>query len=285
MRTAIVTDSNSGIFEEERHKLGVYIVPMPVMIDGETYYEGTNLTHEEFYRFLSEGRDVSSSQPTLGNVMEVWDSVLSSGYDEIVYIPMSSGLSGSCQTAAALAEEYGGRVHVVDNHRISVTQRHSVQDALMLAGQGYAANEIKNMLEQAAYESVIFVGVETLEYLKKGGRVTPAGAALGTLLNIKPLLIIEGERLDAHAKVRGTRNCKRRLLEEMKNKADEFHKSGAALRVGVAGSFVKKEEHQEWMEMACEVFAGEEINYDPLTVSIACHVGHGAFGMGISRKL
>lgn len=285
MRTAIVTDSNSGIFEEEGNKLGVHIVPMPVMIDGETYYEGTNLTHEEFYRFLSEGRDVSSSQPTLGNVMEVWDSVLSSGYDEIVYIPMSSGLSGSCQTAAALAEEYGGRVHVVDNHRISVTQRHSVQDALMLAGQGYAANEIKNMLEQAAYESVIFVGVETLEYLKKGGRVTPAGAALGTLLNIKPLLIIEGERLDAHAKVRGTRNCKRRLLEEMKNKADEFHKSGAALRVGVAGSFVKKEEHQEWMEMACEVFAGEEINYDPLTVSIACHVGHGAFGMGISRKL
>lgn len=285
MRTAIVTDSNSGIFEEEGNKLGVHIVPMPVMIDGETYYEGTNLTHEEFYRFLSEGRDVSSSQPTLGNVMEVWDSVLSSGYDEIVYIPMSSGLSGSCQTAAALAEEYGGRVHVVDNHRISVTQRHSVQDALMLAGQGYAANEIKNMLEQAAYESVIFVGVETLEYLKKGGRVTPAGAALGTLLNIKPLLIIEGERLDAHAKVCGTRNCKRRLLEEMKNKADEFHKSGAALRVGVAGSFVKKEEHQEWMEMACEVFAGEEINYDPLTVSIACHVGHGAFGMGISRKL
>lgn len=285
MRTAIVTDSNSGIFEEEGNKLGVHIVPMPVMIDGETYYEGTNLTHEEFYRFLSEGRDVSSSQPTLGNVMEVWDSVLSSGYDEIVYIPMSSGLSGSCQTAAALAEEYGGRVHVVDNHRISVTQRHSVQDALMLAGQGYAANEIKNMLEQAAYESVIFVGVETLEYLKKGGRVTPAGAALGTLLNIKPLLIIEGERLDAHAKVRGTRNCKRRLLEEMKNKADEFHKNGAALRVGVAGSFVKKEEHQEWMEMACEVFAGEEINYDPLTVSIACHVGHGAFGMGISRKL
>lgn len=148
MRTAIVTDSNSGIFEEEGHKLGVHIVPMPVMIDGETYYEGTNLTHEEFYRFLSEGRDVSSSQPTLGNVMEVWDSVLSSGYDEIVYIPMSSGLSGSCQTAAALAEEYGGRVHVVDNHRISVTQRHSVQDALMLAGQGYAANEIRNMPEQ-----------------------------------------------------------------------------------------------------------------------------------------
>lgn len=285
MRTAIITDSNSGIFEEEGQKLGVRIVPMPVMIDGETYYEGINLTHEEFYRFLSEGRDVSSSQPTLGNVMDVWDSALSSGYDEIVYIPMSSGLSGSCQTAAALAKEYGGRVHVVDNHRISVTQRHSVLDALMLAEQGYEAKEIKDILEQTAYESVIFVGVETLEYLKKGGRVTPAGAALGTLLNIKPLLIIEGEKLDAHAKVRGTKNGKKRLLEEMKKKADEFHKGGISLRVGVAGSFVNKEEHQEWMEMAGEIFAGEDIHYDPLTVSIACHVGHGAFGMGISRKL
>lgn len=285
MRTAIVTDSNSGIFEEEGRKLGVHIVPMPVMIDGETYYEGLSLTHEKFYQFLSEGREVSSSQPTLGNIMAVWDSVLSSGYDEIVYIPMSSGLSGSCQTAAVLSEEYGEKVHVVDNHRISVTQRHSVQDALMLAGQGYEAKKIKDILEQTAYESTIFVGVETLEYLKKGGRVTPAGAAMGTLLNIKPLLIIEGERLDAHAKVRGTRSCKKRLLEEMKKKADEFHKNGADIRVGVAGSFVSKEEHLEWMEMAREVFAGEEINYDPLTFSISCHVGAGAFGMGISRKL
>lgn len=285
MRTAIVTDSNSGIFEEEGRKLGVHIVPMPVMIDGATYYEGIDLTHEEFYQFLSEGREVSSSQPTLGNIMAVWDSVLSSGYDEIVYIPMSSGLSGSCQTAAVLSEEYGGKVHVVDNHRISVTQRHSVQDALMLAEQGYAANEIKNILEQTAYESTIFVGVETMEYLKKGGRVTLAGAAMGTILNIKPLLIIEGERLDAYAKVRGTRSCKKRLLEEMKKKADEFHKNGAVIRVGVAGSFVSKEEHLEWMDMAGEVFAGEEINYDPLTFSISCHVGAGAFGMGISRKL
>lgn len=285
MKTAIVTDSNSGISEEEGRKLGVHIVPMSVMIDGETYYEGVNLTHEEFYQMLAEGRDVSSSQPTLGSIVEVWDNVLSSGYDEIVYIPMSSGLSSSCQTAAALSEEYGGRVHVVDNHRISVTQRHSVQDALMLAEQGHAANEIKSILEMAAYDSTIFVGVETLEYLKKGGRVTPAGAAMGTLLNIKPLLIIEGERLDAYAKVRGTKSCKKRLLEEMKKKADEFHKGGADLRVGIAGSFARKEEHLEWMEMASEVFAGEEINYDPLTVSIACHVGHGAFGMGISRKL
>lgn len=211
-RTAIVTDSNSGIFEEEGRKLGVHIVPMPVMIDGETYYEGVNLTHKEFYRMLSEDREVSSSQPTLGNIMAVWDRVLSSGYDEIVYIPMSSGLSSSCQTAVVLSGRYDGKAHVVDNHRISVTQRHSVLDALMLAGQGYTADEIKNRLEQSAYESTIFVGVETLEYLKKGGRVTPARAAMGTLLNIKPLLIIEGERLDAYAKVRGTKSCRPRCF-------------------------------------------------------------------------
>lgn len=243
------------------------------------------MTHEEFYRCLLEHKEVSSSQPSPGDVMEIWNQVLASGYDEVVYIPMSSGLSGSCQTAHMLAEDYDGKVQVVNNHRISVTQRHSVQDALLLAEQGYTAKEIKEKLEQTAYESIIFVGVETLEYLKKGGRVTPAGAAMGALLNIKPLLIIEGERLDAYAKVRGTKNCKKRLLQEMKKRADEFHERGDEIRVGVAGSFVDQREHQEWMDMAREIFKGEDINYDPLTFSIGCHVGPGAFGMGISKKL
>ena len=238
MKTAIVTDSNSGIFEKEGRRLGVYVIPMPVIIEGKTFFEGRDLTHEEFYRCLLEHKEVSSSQPSPGDVMEIWNQVLASGYDEVVYIPMSSGLSGSCQTAHMLAEDYDGKVQVVNNHRISVTQRHSVQDALVLAEQGYTAKEIKEKLEQTAYESIIFVGVETLEYLKKGGRVTPAGAAMGALLNIKPLLIIEGERLDAYAKVRGTKNCKKRLLQEMKKRADEFHERGDEIRVGVAGSFV-----------------------------------------------
>lgn len=285
MKTAIVTDSNSGIFEKEGRRLGVYVIPMPVIIEGKTFFEGRDLTHEEFYRCLLEHKEVSSSQPSPGDVMEIWNQVLASGYDEVVYIPMSSGLSGSCQTAHMLAEDYDGKVQVVNNHRISVTQRHSVQDALLLAEQGYTAKEIKEKLEQTAYESIIFVGVETLEYLKKGGRVTPAGAAMGALLNIKPLLIIEGERLDAYAKVRGTKNCKKRLLQEMKKRADEFHERGDEIRVGVAGSFVDQREHQEWMDMAREIFKGEDINYDPLTFSIGCHVGPGAFGMGISRKL
>lgn len=285
MKTAIVTDSNSGIFEEEGRRLGVYVIPMPVIIEGKTFFEGRELTHEEFYRCLLEHKEVSSSQPSPGDVTEIWNRVLASGYDEVVYIPMSSGLSGSCQTAHMLAADYDGKVQVVNNHRISVTQRHSVQDALVMTEQGYTAKEIKEKLEQAAYESIILVGVETLEYLKKGGRVTPAGAAMGALLNIKPLLIIEGERLDAYAKVRGSKNCKKRLLQEMKKRADEFHERGGEIRVGVAGSFVEQKEHQEWMDMAREIFEGEDINYDPLTFSIGCHVGTGAFGMGISKKL
>lgn len=285
MRTAIVTDSNSGIFEKEGKELGIYVVPMPVIIEGKTYYEGIDITHEEFYQCLLEHKDVSSSQPSPADVTGVWDRALAGGYEEIVYIPMSSGLSGACQTAAALAEDYGGRVYVVDNHRISVTQRHSVRDALELADRGLSAEEIKAVLERTAYESIIYVGVETLEYLKKNGRVTPAGAAMGTVLNIKPLLMIEGERLDAFAKVRGTKGCKKRLLLEMKKKADEFHKDCIGLRVGAAGSFSNQEEDREWMAMAQEVFGEEEICYDPLTFSIGCHVGPGAFGMGISKKV
>ncbi|MGN0312500.1 MAG: DegV family protein, partial [Lachnospiraceae bacterium] len=285
MNVAIVTDSNSGISIQEGKKLGVYVVPMPVILEGKIYYEGVDLTHEEFYQYLLEHREVSSSQPSPADVTDMWDALLAFGYTELVYIPMSSGLSGSYQTAQALAQDYEERVQVVDNHRISITQRHSVRDALILKEKGCSAKEIKEILEQTAYESIIYVGVETLEYLKKGGRVTPAGAAMGSMLNIKPLLIIAGEQLDAYTKVRGTKNCKKRLLTEMKKSADEFHKNGDEIYVGVAGSFGKMEEQQEWMEMACEVFAGEDINYDPLTFSISCHVGPEAFGMGISKKI
>ena len=285
MNVAIVTDSNSGIFEEEGKILGVHVIPMPVILEGKTYYEGIDLTHEEFYQCLEEKREVFSSQPSPAEVLDMWEKLLLSEYDELVYIPMSSGLSGSCRTAQVLAQDYEEKVQVVDNHRISVTQRQSVLDALMLKEKGYSAKEIKKVLEQTAYESIIYVGVETLEYLKKGGRVTPAGAAMGTLLSIKPLLVISGEYLDAHAKVRGTKSCKKRLLNEMKTVADEFHANGDEIYVGVAGSFGRKEEHQEWVEMVNEVFPYEDVKYDPLTFSVSCHVGPGAFGMGISKKI
>lgn len=285
MNVAIVTDSNSGIFEEEGKILGVHVIPMPVILEGKTYYEGIDLTHEEFYQCLEEKREVFSSQPSPAEVLDMWDKLLLSEYDELVYIPMSSGLSGSCQTAQVLAQDYEEKVQVVDNHRISVTQRQSVLDALMLKEKGCSAKEIKEALEQTAYESIVYVGVETLEYLKMGGRVTPAGAAMGTLLSIKPLLVIAGERLDAYAKVRGTKSCKKRLLMEMKTIADKFHKNSDEIYVGVAGSLGKKEEHQEWMEMVQEMFPWEDVKYDPLTFSISCHVGPGAFGMGISKKI
>ncbi len=284
MSTAIVTDSNSGIFEQEGEKLGIRVIPMPVMIDGETYYEGRDLSHREFYQYLTEGRQVSSSQPSLEAIKETWDDLLASGYEEIVHIPMSSGLSGSFQSASMLAAGYDGKVQVVDNHRISVTLRQSVEEAIGLAEGGLGAVQIKEKLEQEGPESIILVGVETLKYLKRGGRITPAAAAMGEILNIKPLLIIQGERLDAYAKVRGTRSCKKRLIQEMKQRAEECHARGEKILVGAAGSFADCETEQEWKDMVWEAFAGEEIKYDPLTFSISCHVGPGAFGMGISRK-
>lgn len=285
MRTAIVTDSNSGIFEAEGSKLGVFVLPMPVMIDDREYFEGVDLFHDGFYQSLLEHKQVSTSQPTPGNVLALWDKVFGEGFEELVYIPMSSGLSNSCQTARMLAEDYHGRVQVVDNHRISVTQRSSVMDALMLAQAGDTAAEIKAKLEQAAYDSIIYVGVETLDFLKRGGRVTAAGAAMSTVLNLKPLLTIQGERLDAYAKVRGTKNCKKREIEAMQKSAEEFHQKEQEIRVGVAGSFLHEEEDREWLEMVKEAFPGEEVYYDRLTFSIGCHVGPGAFGMGISAKL
>ena len=285
MRTAIVTDSNSGIFEAEGRDLGVFVVPMPVIIEGKEYLEGVNLFHEEFYQSLMANRELFTSQPTPGSVLAVWDRVLSEGFDELVYIPMSSGLSSSCQTALMLAEDYEGRVQVVDNHRISITQRSSVLDALHLTQKGIPAAGIKARLEQTAYDSLIYVGVETLEFLKHGGRITAAGAAIGTVLNIRPLLFIQGERLDAYAKVRGTKNCKKREIEAMQEYAEKLRKEGKHIRIGVAGSFLREEDDREWLEMAKAAFPGEEIYYDRLTFSIGCHVGPGAFGMGISAKL
>lgn len=285
MRTAIVTDSNSGIFEVEAQQLGVYVLPMPVMIEGWEYFEGMDLFHNDFYQSLLAHKQVSTSQPAPGHVVALWDRVLSDGYDELVYIPMSSGLSNSCQTAQMLAEDYGGKVRVADNHRISITQHSSVLDALTLARAGYTAAEIQTRLEQAAYDSIIYVGVETLEFLKRGGRLTAAGAAMGTVLHIKPLLTIQGEKLDAYAKVRGTKNCKKREIEAMQKSADEFHRKGQLIRIGVAGSFLHEEEDREWLEMVKAAFPGEEVYYDRLTFSIGCHVGPGAFGMGISVKL
>ena len=212
MKTAVMTDSNSGITAAEGKELGVFIVPMPVIIDGVTYFEGKNLLQPDFFESLMSGKDVSTSQPSPGDLMELWNRVLALGYDDIVYIPMSSGLSNSYASAAVLAEEYDHRVHVVDNHRISIPQLASVMDAVKLVSEGRTAGEIKELLEKAALEASIYIAVDTLEFLKKGGRVTPAAAAIGSVLGIKPLLSIQGDKLDAYAKVRGMKRCRSCLL-------------------------------------------------------------------------
>ena len=221
MKTAIVTDSNSGITQAEAQKMNVFVLPMPVIIEGQAYYEGIDLLPDQFFRALTERQAVSTSQPSPGDVTALWDKVLAE-YEELVYIPMSSGLSASCATAQMLAEDYEGRVFVVDNHRISISQKSSAWDAVALREAGCGAQEIQRELEASGLDSIVYVGVETLEYLRRGGRVTAGAAAIGAVLQIKPLLKIEGELLDACAKVRGTAGCKKKLLETIRGDAERL---------------------------------------------------------------
>lgn len=286
MKTAIMTDSNSGITKSEAEKLGIFSLPMPVIIDEVICYEGVDLTQEMFYSSLTGGKDVSTSQPSPGEVMGMWDEILASGYDEIVHIPMSSGLSNSCESAISLASEYEGKIEVVDNHRISVTLRESVLEAKELADSGRSAREIKRELEERAYEASIYIAVDTLEFLKKGGRVTPAAAALGAVLNIKPVLTIQGERLDAFAKVRGMKKCKHKMVEALKNDLATRFKDVDMSRVviGAAGAGLGANEEKEWTDTLRETFPQATVYYNPLSFSIGSHTGPGAVGTAISIR-
>lgn len=286
MKTAVMTDSNSGITPEEGKKIGIYSLPMPVIIEGDVFYEGKNITQEEYYGAMTSGKNVTTSQPSPGDVMDMWDSILKEGYEQVVYIPMSSGLSASCHAAIQLSEEYDGKVQVVDDHRISVTMRESVLEAKWMANQGMTAEEIKKKLEENAYNSSIYIAVDTLEYLKKGGRVTAAGAAIGAVLNIKPVLTIQGEKLDAFTKVRGMKKAELKMLEAIEEDlntrfADVDRKQ---LRLGAAGTFQKQEDADQWYKMVKDTFENEidDIYYDSLSFSIGCHVGPNAIGIGIS---
>lgn len=286
MKTAVMTDSNSGITPEEGKKIGIYSLPMPVIIEGDVFYEGKNITQEEYYGAMTSGKNVTTSQPSPGDVMDMWDGILKEGYEQVVYIPMSSGLSASCHAAIQLSEEYDGKVQVVDDHRISVTMRESVLEAKWMANQGITAEEIKKKLEENAYNSSIYIAVDTLEYLKKGGRVTAAGAAIGAVLNIKPVLTIQGEKLDAFTKVRGMKKAELKMLEAIEEDlntrfADVDRKQ---LRLGAAGTFQKQEDADQWYKMVKDTFENEidDIYYDSLSFSIGCHVGPNAIGIGIS---
>ena len=287
MKIAVVTDSNSGITQIQAKEMGITVLPMPFMIDGETYYEDITLTQEQFYQKLKDNSDISTSQPTPDSIMKMWDELLKE-YDQIVHIPMSSGLSGSCSTAMMLAgeDEYEGKVFVVDNRRISVTQYQSVKDAQMLAAMGMDGAQIRKRLEETAADSVIFITVDTLKYLKKGGRITPAAAALGTLLRIKPVLIILGEKLDSFAKARTMKQAKTMMMNAIQKELDErLHDSGCKdCHLAIAHTD-NEEAALEFQKEVKERFPDADVYMAPLNLSIACHIGPGSLAVRATRKM
>ena len=281
---AIMTDSNCGIMPSDADAYGIYVLPMPVIIDGETYYEGINITLDEFYKKQSTGAVISTSQPSPGDVTAMWDMILAS-HDELVFIPMSSGLSNTCQTALILAEDeqYKGRVYVVNNHRISVTQAMSVLDAKALAGQGHTAGEIKEILEKESLDATIYIAVNTLEYLKKGGRITPAAAAIGTVLRLKPVLTIQGDKLDSYAKARGMKSAFHTMLNALKNDISGRLaplKEQDRLKLGIANTLMEEERFEAFRLELQQTFPELDLVYFPLTMSIGAHVGPGGLGIG-----
>lgn len=284
MKTAILTDTNSGISAKEAAELGIYVMPMPVIIEDEIYYEGQNLTEEQFYEALTSGKKVTTSQPSPGDLLDKWDELLEE-YEQLIYIPMSSGLSNSCSAAKGLALDYEGRVYVADNHRISVTLRESVLTAKRLVDEGKTASETRELLEKEAFHSSIYISVNTLEYLKKGGRITPAAAMIGNVLSIKPVLTIQGEKLDSYTKVRGSmKKCEAKMLEAVRKDISTrfsdvpIHK----MHIGTAGAGLTAEDQQEWLGLVADEFPDADVYYNPLSASIGCHTGPGAAGIGIT---
>ena len=283
----IVTDSNSGITQKEAEELGITVLPMPFLINGEEYFEDINLTQPEFYEYLKGDADVHTSQPAIGSVTELWDKLLEDG-SEIVHIPMSSGLSESCHTAEALAKDYNGRVQVVDNQRISITQRLSVLDAIKLKNEGKSAAEIKEALLASKFDSSIYISLNTLKYLKKGGRLTPAAALIGTLLGIRPVLQIQGQKLDAFRKVKTMRKAKEVMIEAIRNDLNtrfaDFVKKGE-MRIFVAHT-ANDEEAEIFAEELKANFPEVPFLYiNPLSLSVSCHIGPGALACAVARAL
>lgn len=283
-KIAIVTDSNSGITQAQGKELGIYVVPMPFYINGEMFLEDISLTQEEFYQKLGEDAEISTSQPSPGDVMDLWEKLLEE-YDEIVHIPMSSGLSSTCENEISLSAEYDGKVQVVNNQRISVTQEQSVLDAMKLRDAGKSAKEIKEILEREKFESTIYITVDTLKYLKKGGRITAAAAALGTVLNLKPVLTIQGEKLDAFSKVRGWKAAKRTMLKAIEKDIEErFKGKEDELILGMAYTG-NEEEAEVWKAEIQEKFPQYELKCAPLSLSVACHIGPGSLAVTCTKKV
>ena len=285
-KVAVVTDSNSGISQELADKMGISVLPMPFTIDGKEYFEGISLTQEEFYEYLKNDADIATSQPSPESVLNLWKELLKE-YDEVLHIPMSSGLSGSCQTAIALADDFDGRVQVVNNHRISITQRRAVEDAVRLAEEGKSAREIRAILEETKLESSIYITVATLKYLKKGGRITPAVAAIGTMLRLKPVLTIQGERLDSFSKARTMRQARQTMIDAIKNDIEKrfggLGARGVYLDIAHTNNYEEAEDFKAEVEAA---FPGYQVGFvDALSLSVSCHIGDGALALAATKIL
>ena len=283
-KVAIVTDSNSGITQEQGKELGIFVLPMPFFIDGELYLEDITLSQSEFYEMLGADSDISTSQPSPGEVMDLWDKVLEE-YDELVCIPMSSSLSSTCATAITLAAEYDGRVQVVDNQRISVTQEQSVLDAMNLREEGKSAAEIKEILEKEKLQASIYITVDTLKYLKKGGRLTPAVAAIGTMLRLKPVLTIQGEKLDSCAKARTMHQAKQLMIDHIREDIETRFGGVAAHKVHMDIAHTNNEvEALKFRDEVEAAFPGYQVGFvDPLSLSVSCHIGDGALALAITE--
>lgn len=286
MSVAILTDTNSGIFVEEGSKLGIFVIPMPVIVNGRDFLEGVDLTHGQLYEFMRNNADVTTSQPSPQSLMDMWDELLKS-YDEVVHIPMSSGLSASCESAKALAKSYNGKVQVVDNHRIAVTLKESVFDAKNLAGQGKSAEEIRKILEDHAYDASIYITVNTLSYLKKSGRVTASAAAIATVLDIKPVLTIQGDKLDSFKKVRGMKKSADVMIDALKSEIETRFKDVPhdKLNLYTAGTLEKQEYIDEWLNKVKTAFPEYSVTYSPLSCSVASHTGVNSMGIGACVSL
>ena len=283
-KVAVMTDSNSGITQMEGKEMGIGVVPMPFTIDEKTYFEDINLTRKEFFQMMEDGKDIVTSQPSPGDLMDMWDKALEKN-DQVVYIPMSSGLSGSCQSARMLANDYNGRVFVVNNQRISVTQRRSVEDAMTFAQNGLDAARIREILERERFDASIYIMLDTLKYLKKGGRITPAAAAIGTLMRIKPVLQIKGERLDAFSKARTLAQGKTTMINAIHHDIDTLYGGMDPENVYIYAVHAQvPEAFSVYKEEVAAAFPGMKIEEGQLSLSVCCHIGPGALAIACVKK-
>lgn len=284
MKIAIVTDTNSGISAQEAKKLGIFLLPLPVLINGKSYLESIDISIDDLYEAMKRDADISTSQSAPALILELWDELLANGYDAIVHIPMTSGLSGSCHSAAMLAQDYEGRVFVVDNHRVSVTQRLCVMEAKAMADAGESAQAIKSYLEETGSRARIYVTLDSLKHLQKGGRLSAGGALVGTLLNIKPVAFIGTGKVETFAKARGMKAAQKRMIEAVQADIAELFADvpRTKLRIATAGTLATQEEIDTWVNAVKAAFPDLDVFYDPLPCSLSTHIGPNAMGVSVS---